>query len=104
MYSLKREAIHDRLYPARFPAPALSREFYEMVRKRGRSSEFWLVLLMALRSNPLMLLGMFRTGWDLVRTGRLSLKRERIRDVATLPRLTKIEQQPALRPANREVA
>ena len=57
-----------------------------MVRRRGRSSEFWLVLRMALRSNPLVLLGMVRTGWDLVRTGRLSLRREGIRDIASLPR------------------
>ena len=49
-----------------------------MVRRRGRSSEFWLVLRMALKSNPFVLLGMARTGWDLFRTGRLSLKRERI--------------------------
>jgi heterodisulfide reductase subunit C len=86
MYSLKREAIRHRLYPARFPVPVLAQEFHRMVRQRGRSSEFWLVLHMALRSNPLILLGMLRTGWDLVRTGRLSLRRERIRDVASLPR------------------
>jgi hypothetical protein len=40
---------------------------------------------MALRSNPLILLGMVRTGWNLARTGRLSLRRERIRDIASLP-------------------
>ena len=85
MYGLKREAIQDRLYPARFPIPVLAQEFYKMVRRRGRNSEFWLVLRMALRSNPLILLGMVRTGWDLARTGRLSLRRERIRDIASLP-------------------
>ena len=52
----------------------------------GRSSEFWLVLRMALRSNPLILLGMWRTGWQLMRAGRLSLRQDRIRDVASLPR------------------
>lgn len=86
MYSLKREAIQSRLYPARFPVPVLAQEFYNMVRRRGRSSEFWLVLRMAFRSNPLALLGMVRNGWDLVRTGRLSLRRDRIRDIASLPR------------------
>ena len=85
MYGLKREAIQYRLYPARFPVPVLAQEFCKMVRQRGRSSEFWLVLRMALRSNPLILLGMFRTGWDLLRTGRLSLRRERIRDIDSLP-------------------
>lgn len=81
MYSLKREAIQANLYPARLPVPVLAREFYRMVRQRGRSSEFWLVLRLALRSNPLMLFGMVRTGWDLLRTGRLSLRRERVADV-----------------------
>ena len=85
MYGLKREAIQDRLYPARFPIPVLAQEFYKMVRRRGRNSEFWLVLRMALRSNPLILLGMVRTGWNLARTGRRSLRRERIRDIASLP-------------------
>jgi len=86
MYSLKREAIEQRLYPKRFPPPVLAQEFYKMVRQRGRNSEFWLVLRLAFRSHPLMLLGMLRTGWDLLRTGRLSLRRERIRDLAGLPK------------------
>jgi heterodisulfide reductase subunit C len=84
MYGLKREAIRDHLYPSHFPVPVLAQEFCNMVRKRGRSSEFWLVLRMALRSNPLILLGMLRSGWDLARTGRLSLRRERIRDIGDL--------------------
>jgi quinone-modifying oxidoreductase, subunit QmoC len=88
MYSLKREAIQFHLYPARLAAPILAQEFREMVRRRGRSSEFWLVLRMALRSNPLMLLGMIRGGWDLFRTGRLSLRRDRVRDLSSLPRAT----------------
>jgi len=86
MYSLKREAIGDRLYPARFPVPVLAQEFCKLVRQRGRSSEFWLVLRMALRSNPSILFKMVRTGWDLARTGRLSLRRERIRDMSSLAR------------------
>ena len=84
MYSLKREAIQSRLYPRRLAIPVLAQEFFKMVRRRGRSSEFWLVLRMALRTKPLSLLGMARTGWDLIRTGRLSLRRERIRDVRSL--------------------
>ena len=86
MYSLKREAIQYQLYPVRFPVPVLAQEFCKMVRQRGRSSEFWLVLRMALRSNPLILLGMWRTGWQLMRAGRLTLRMDRIRDVGSLPR------------------
>ncbi|MBZ5581931.1 MAG: 4Fe-4S dicluster domain-containing protein [Acidobacteriia bacterium] len=88
MYSLKREAIRSRLYPPRLPAPILAQEFYAMVRKHGRNSEFWLVLRMALRSNPLLLLTMLRNGWDLVRTGRLSLRRERIHGTSELVALS----------------
>jgi heterodisulfide reductase subunit C len=87
MYSLKREAIRHKLHPRRLPAPVLAQEFCKMVSGRGRSSEFWLVLKMALRSNPLALLGMTRTGWDMLRTGRLSLKRERIKETEELQAL-----------------
>jgi heterodisulfide reductase subunit C len=80
MYSLKREAIQAELYPARFPIPVLAQEFSNMVQRNGRTSEIWLVIRMALRTNPLMLLGMWRTGWDMLRSGRLSLKRERVPD------------------------
>jgi len=86
MYSLKREAIREKLYPRHLPIPVLAQEFYKLVRGRGRSSELWLALRMALRSNPLILLGMIRTGWDLVRTGRLSFRRDRIEDILTLQR------------------
>jgi len=78
MYSLKREAVQHKLYPRRFPIPVLAQEFYTIVSHTGRISEFWLVLRMALRSNPLQLLTMMQTGWQLFRTGRLSLRREKI--------------------------
>jgi hypothetical protein len=84
MYTLKREAVRDKLYPRRFPIPILAQEFYNIVRRRGRSSEFWLVLRMSLRSNPLQLFTMILTGWNLMRTGRLSLRQERIRGVHEL--------------------
>lgn len=79
MYSLKRQAIREHRYPKRFPIPVLAKEFFNLVRRRGRSSEFWLVLRLALKSNPFVLFTMIRTGWDLVRTGRLTLTAESIR-------------------------
>lgn len=79
MYSLKREAIEERKYPSRFPIPVLAREFFAIVKHRGRSSEIPLVLRMALKSNPLILLTMMKSGWNLFKTGRISLKYERIR-------------------------
>ncbi len=86
MYTLKREAIRERLFPRRFPIPVLAQEFYAMVRRHGRSSEFWVVLRLMLRTNPLGLFSMARAGIALIRTGRLSLRRERIANVDELQR------------------
>ncbi len=84
MYTLKREAIRRKVFPKRFPIPVLAREFYELVRQRGRSSEFWLVIRLMLKTNPLGLLGMAKTGLSLLRTGRMSVKMEGIRGVKEL--------------------
>jgi quinone-modifying oxidoreductase, subunit QmoC len=86
MYTLKRQAIREGLFPKRFPIPVLAQEFYKMVRRRGRSSEFWVVLRLMLRTNPLGLFSMTRAGLALLRTGRLSLRRERIEHIDELQR------------------
>lgn len=86
MYSLKREAISSGLYPKRFPIPVLAQEFFNVVRRRGRAAEFLVVLRMALRTNPFMLFTMWRTGIDMLRTGRLPLGGERVRRMPELPR------------------
>jgi heterodisulfide reductase subunit C len=86
MYTLKREAIKNRLYPKRFAIPILAREFQRMVSRRGRSSEIWLVLRMALKSNRgVLFTTMLGTGWRLLRTGRMTLRRDRIDRVDELP-------------------
>jgi quinone-modifying oxidoreductase, subunit QmoC len=95
MYALKREAIREKKYPSRFPIPMLARAFFDIVKRRGRSSEMWIVLIMALRSNPLILLGMVKTGWHMLRTGRLSLGLDKIRGADEL--------QKALASPHREV-
>lgn len=84
MYSLKREAIREHRYPKRFPIPVLAREFYHIVKSRGRNSEMRLVLRLAFKSNPLILLDMARSGLGLLRTGRISLKAERIKAIPEL--------------------
>ncbi len=86
MFALKREAIRDRLYPARFPIPVLAQEFYRMVRRHGRISEFWVVLRLMLRTNPLGLLSTARAGLALVRTGRLPIGGRRITNIDELHR------------------
>ena len=89
MYTLKREAIKSGLFPKRFAIPVLAREFHNMVARRGRSSEMWLVMRMALKSNPMILFTMIGTGWQLFRTGRMTLRMDKIKRVHELPRDSK---------------
>lgn len=85
MYALKREAMIRGIFPKRMPVPVLAQEFCKMVAQRGRNSEFWLVLRMALRTNPLALFQMTGLAWSLLRTGRLPMRRETIHRRWELP-------------------
>lgn len=78
MYELKQRAIKEGVYPARFPIPVLAKEFTRMVHDHGRISETRLVSQMYLKSNPLAALGMAGLGWGLMKTGRFSLKQDRV--------------------------
>jgi len=78
MYELKQRAIKEGVYPPRFPIPVLAEEFTKMVRDHGRISETRLVTKMYLRTNPLAALGMAGLGLNLLKTGRFSLKQDRI--------------------------
>lgn len=94
MYELKQRAIHEGVYPPRFPIPVLAREFDSMVRKNGRISELLLVFRLFLKTSWRAALSNWRMGFDLLRTGRLSLKTERIRardDLAKM--LDAVDQQ-----------
>jgi quinone-modifying oxidoreductase, subunit QmoC len=87
MYELKQRAIHEGIYPKRFPIPVLAREFSEMVRKNGRISEMILVIRLFLKTSWLAAMGNWRLGIDLMRTGRFSLASERIKHRADLTRM-----------------
>ena len=78
MYSLKRKAIEEKVYPKRFPIPVLSREFFNMVIKSGRNSEFRLILRVWLKISLWKLFRMAPLGINLIKTRRLSLKSDRI--------------------------
>ena len=78
MYELKQRAIHEGVYPKRFPIPVLAEEFTKMVHDHGRISETWLVTKMYLRTNPLAALGMAGLGMNLMKTGRFSLKQDKV--------------------------
>jgi heterodisulfide reductase subunit C len=81
MYALKRKAIQEKVYPSRFVIPILDREMSRLIAKHGRNSELWLILSLYLKSlNPLGLLKMAPTGLKLMKTGRMSLKRESIKN------------------------
>ncbi len=90
MYSLRREAVKAGSYPAKMPVPALAREMHKLIAKNGRNSELWLVVNMYLGlKNFLGPLKMAGTGIGLMKTGRLSLKIEKIKNRKQLHELLK---------------
>ena len=90
MYALKRKAIEEKIYPESFAIPVLAREMYKLIAKNGRNSELWLVVNMYLKSkNPFGLLKMAPMGLDLMKTGRMSLKKEKIKNKKQLRSLLK---------------
>ena len=87
MYAIKCRAIKKGAYPKRFPIPVLAKEFFGMVAKNGRNSETWLVTKLLLKTNPFKMLGMAPQGLKLFKTGRMSLKMEKIRDTKGLRKM-----------------
>jgi quinone-modifying oxidoreductase, subunit QmoC len=87
MYELKQRAIHEGIYPKRFPIPVLAREFSNMVRKNGRISEMILVMKLFLKTNPLAAMGNWRMGLDLMKSGRFSLASEKIKQREDISRM-----------------
>jgi len=79
MYAFKRKAIEKGIYPKKFPIPILAKEFHTLVRNYGRNPEFRVVMRLGLKSSPSLLLGMWKTGWNLLKKGRLNLGAEKIR-------------------------
>lgn len=79
MYATKRLALHDGVHPKRFPAQVLATEFFEGVKRTGRSNEGPLLVRLFLKTNPLKMLGYARLGFDLLRKGRISPKLESIK-------------------------
>lgn len=90
MYTLKRKAIEAKAYPTKLPIPALAQEMHKYIAKNGRSSEIWVVLSMYLRLKDIFgPLKMTSTGLNMMKTGRLSLKREKIKNTKQLHALLK---------------
>ena len=87
MYALKRQAIREGVYPKRFPIPVLAREFYNMVRSKGRVTENFLAVIMFLKSNPLAAVKTWKLGLNLMRTGRFAYKLDSMKHPEKMARL-----------------
>lgn len=87
MSELKQQAIQEEVYPKRLPGAVLAREFFDMVRRRGRNSEGRLILRLYAKTNPLQLLRLVRLGLRLMLTGRFSLRAESIERKQELDKL-----------------
>lgn len=80
MYALKREAITSGRYPKHFPTPVLATNFFSQVLNNGRNSEGPLLMKMYLKTNPMAIFKNMMLGFKLWKTGRLSLKTEKIKN------------------------
>jgi len=87
MYGLRRAAFREETYPKRFTTPVLAREMVNMTRKRGRGTESWLSLRLYLKTAPIQLLKYIPLGQRLLRSGRMGIKRESIRNREQLRKL-----------------
>jgi len=88
MYALKRLAIEEKVYPQKLAIPVLDKEMSQLIKTYGRNSELWLILRLYLKSrNPIGLLKMAPLGLKLMKTGRMSLKREAIKNKKQLQTL-----------------
>jgi hypothetical protein len=84
MYALKRLAIKEGTHPRWSPIPTLAQEFLKNVRRSGRNNELAVVVGLGLRTNPLKLLKMAPIGLKLLRTGRISIRGEKVREPRAL--------------------
>jgi quinone-modifying oxidoreductase, subunit QmoC len=94
MYTLKREAIKQGVYPKRYPIPVLARAFFDLVRHFGRSSESLLLIRLYLQTNPFLMLRNAGLGWKLFRKGRMPLKIEQIKEKTKLRNLLLAVERP----------
>jgi len=93
MYSLKRMAIEEGIYPKRFPTPVLAQAMADIISRNGRNSEMGVVMEMCLKTNPMGLLKMAPMGMALLQRGRMEIKdffhRDKIKNRKQLQALVK---------------
>ncbi len=93
IYALKRTAMREDVYPKQFTTPVMAREFVRAVDRWGRSTESWISLALYLRTEPLQLLRHAPLALRLLRLGRMSFRRESIREPAQLERMLRALEQ-----------
>jgi len=90
LYELKQRAIHEGVYPKKFPIPVLAKEFYKMAHTQGRVTENFLAAFMFLKTNVKAALGMWKLGLGLFQRGRFPLKFESIKRKDELTRMMEV--------------
>jgi heterodisulfide reductase subunit C2 len=78
MYAAKRLAIREGVHPRRFPTPVLAQAFFKEIEACGRSTESHLLMQVLLQTRPLNIFKQARLGLDLLRTGRMAVRRDSI--------------------------
>lgn len=89
MYTLKRMAIKEEIYPKGLPIPILAREFFDVVAKQGRSSEVALMVRVGTKTGVLRLANKMGFGLKLMKKGRLSPKIEHISNPSEIAKILK---------------
>ncbi|MFO7980594.1 MAG: 4Fe-4S dicluster domain-containing protein [Candidatus Aminicenantes bacterium] len=89
IYTLKRLAIENEIFPKKFPVYALSNSFVWFVNRLGMSYEPGLIISYCLKTNPFKLLGMFPMFIKLALKGRIGFFPKKIKNTKNLSNILK---------------
>ena len=92
MYGLKRMAIEEGVFPKGFPIPTLANDFFELAKTNGRIPEFWLAFKLMLKTGIGKSLSYLPIGMELLKTGRVALKAEKVSEEGRRQIQTLLEQ------------
>ncbi|MBD3414528.1 MAG: 4Fe-4S dicluster domain-containing protein [Candidatus Aminicenantes bacterium] len=89
IYTLKRLALENEIFPQKFPVYALSNSFVWLVNRLGLSYEPGLIVSYYLKTNPFKLLGMFPMFIKLALKGRIGFFPKKIKKTKNLSKMLK---------------
>jgi heterodisulfide reductase subunit C len=89
LYTLKRLAMENEIFPKKFPVYALSNAFVKFTNMFGRSYEPGLILAYYLRTNPFKLFGMLPLFLKLAPRGRIGLLPHKIKGKKNFSKILK---------------